>query len=174
MGAVSMDLYTLHDPTTPRHTPAADRLTALVLEVFRVYGLIEAHGTRLSQPHGESTARWRVLGAVARAEGREAVSQLARRMGLTRQGVQRTANALERDGLIEFAANPEHRRSPLVQLTSKGETVLHRLAKAQIAWSNAAAVDFDMDALDRAAAVLRQLAERLSSDDPPPAGENSQ
>lgn len=154
-----MDPYAPIHPSDPQHTPEAGRLTDLILEVFRLYGLFEEHGSRLTRPHQQSTARWRVLGAAARQQG--TVSQIARRIGLTRQGVQRTANALARDGLIEFATNPAHRRSPFVTLTAAGERVLRDLAAAQIEWSNRVAHCLRLGDLETAVALLRELATRL-------------
>lgn len=154
-----MDPYAPRNPDDPRHTPEADRFTDLILEVFRIYGLFEEHGAYLCRPHGQSTARWRVMGAAARKEG--TVSQIARRIGLTRQGVQRTANALAADGLIEFVDNPAHRRSPIVRLTKKGDDVLRDLAQGQIAWSNEIADGLGADRIAEAVEMLRTLADRL-------------
>lgn len=161
-----MDPYAPLHPDDPLHTPEADRLTDLILEVFRLYGYVEQHGARLSTPHGQTTARWRVMGAAAREEG--TVSQIARRIGLTRQGVQRTANALAADGLVKFADNPSHRRSPIVRLSSKGEKVLRALSAAQIAWSNAVAQGMSAERLRQVVEVLRSLADRLEQWDEGP------
>ena len=154
-----MDPYAPRNPDDPRHTPEAGRLTDLILEVYRLYGFVEEHGARLSRPHAQSTARWRVMGAAARKPG--SVSQIARRIGLSRQGVQRTANALAADGLLEFTDNPAHRRSPIVQLTTQGEDVLHTLSAGQIAWSNAVASGMSVEQLSEAVSMLRTLADRL-------------
>ncbi len=65
-----------------------------------------ATGDELVGDRGLSTARWQVLGMIV--GGPLTVTAIARRMGLTRQSVQRTANCLVVDGFAEAAANPDH------------------------------------------------------------------
>jgi DNA-binding MarR family transcriptional regulator len=52
---------------------------------------------------------------------------IARRLGVTRQSVQRTADAIVADGLATFEPNPDHKRSPLVSLTPRGLEALERI-----------------------------------------------
>jgi DNA-binding MarR family transcriptional regulator len=49
------------------------------------------------------------------------VPQIAELRPTSRQRMQRLADELAAEGLVEFVDNPKHRRSKLVQLTSKGE-----------------------------------------------------
>ncbi|HEU4740990.1 MAG TPA: helix-turn-helix domain-containing protein, partial [Meiothermus sp.] len=85
-------------------TPWGEAFTELALEVFRLNGLLLEAGDELTRPVGQTSARWQVLGVVE--HGPVTVPQVARVMGLTRQGVQRTADLLEEDGLIEYVENP--------------------------------------------------------------------
>src|SRR6516165_11921207 len=101
-------------------TAAGDAATAVVLEIFRVNGLVLADGNRLAMAEGLTAARWQVLGAVALAGRPITVPQIARRMGLTRQAVQVTVNQLRGDALVETSDNLDHRRSPLINLTERG------------------------------------------------------
>ncbi|WP_431233534.1 MarR family transcriptional regulator [Mycolicibacterium psychrotolerans] len=57
------------------------------------------------------------------------VPQAARRLGVTRQAVQRVANELVDDLLVELASNPDHRTSPLCRLTDDGRRILARINK---------------------------------------------
>lgn len=82
----------------------AAALRALMLEVFRLNGALIRHGEALTVPLGQTQARWQVIGAVG--ETARTVPQIARRMGMSRQGVQRVADLLARDGLISFDQNP--------------------------------------------------------------------
>lgn len=107
-----------------RHTPAGEAFTELVLEVFRVNGLALEAGDRLAAPTGLSSARWQVRGVVDHSPAPAA--SVARIMGLTRQSVQRTADALERDGFIEYADNPHHKRAKLIALTTEGRAALRQ------------------------------------------------
>src|SRR5262252_993992 len=101
-------------------TAEGDAATAVVLEIFRVNGLLLADGNRLAAKEGLTAARWQVLGAVALAGRPLTVPQIARRMGLTRQAVQASVNQLRTQALIETIENLDHRRSPLIKLTQLG------------------------------------------------------
>src|ERR1700686_3975617 len=94
-------------------------MTGLVLEIFRLNGLLVASGDALVAGVGLTSARWQVLGAAALLQGRAPVAHIANFMGLTRQSVQRTADELEKAGIIEFNPNPHHKRARLVTLTPK-------------------------------------------------------
>ena len=116
-------------------TSAADALTDLILEVFRVNGGLLAAGDELSGDLGQTSARWQVLGAIRR--GPQTVAGIARDMGLARQSVQRTTDLLARDGLVEYLENPAHRRAKLTRLTQEGQTTLAAISARQVAWTNA-------------------------------------
>jgi len=55
------------------------------------------------------------------------VAAAARRLGLSRQAVQRVANDLCDRGYLGSHANPADRRAPLIRLTPVGRDVLNRL-----------------------------------------------
>ena len=111
---------------------AGDALTALVLEVFRLNGDLLSAGDALVGDLGQTASRWQVLGAIRNSE--DTVSGIARTMGLARQSVQRTADILAAEGIVEFVDNPAHRRSKLVRLTPAGRSLLADIAPRQAAW----------------------------------------
>jgi DNA-binding MarR family transcriptional regulator len=141
------------------HTPAGQTFTDLVLEVFRFNGRLLAAGDRLSKPVGLTSSRWQVLGAIE-DQGRS-VAQIARRMGLARQNVQRLANALEKQGVVAYAPNPEHRRAKLVCLTERGRKAYEKLGRHQAAWANRIASCIRLAEMKRALEVLRKLRSAL-------------
>lgn len=57
----------------------------------------------------------------------QTVPQLARARLVSREDIQPIVNALACEGLVEFVANPAHRRSPLVQLTPQGKALLEEI-----------------------------------------------
>jgi DNA-binding MarR family transcriptional regulator len=119
-----------------RHTPTGQRLTELILETFRRNGALLSRGDGLVEGIGLTSARWQVLGAVA-LEGRPPrVAQIARRMGLSRQAVQRVANDLQAAGLTAYRVNPDHKRAKLVTLTKQGELAYARADARQAPWVN--------------------------------------
>src|SRR5260370_5655559 len=101
-------------------TAEGDAATEVVLETFRVNGLLLAAGSRLAARERLTPARWQVLGAVALAGRPLTVPQIARRMGLTRQAVQASVNRLLAEALVEARGNLDHRRSPLIPVTERG------------------------------------------------------
>ena len=103
--------------------------------------------------------RWQVLSA-AWGETRT-VPQIARRMGLTRQAVQRVAGVLEAEGLARFVRNPAHRSSPLLELTPDGEALVAKINAAQIGWANRVARGLDRRRLAETTRTLQELSERL-------------
>ncbi|HEY9641027.1 MAG TPA: MarR family transcriptional regulator [Coleofasciculaceae cyanobacterium] len=133
--------------------------TELILEVFRLNGLLLEAGDRLTHPVGLSSARWQVLGVVEHQP--TPVAHVARIMGLTRQSVQQTADALANDGFITYTDNPHHRRAKLMMITSKGRTALNYIQQRQIKWANQVAEPLSLEALETAITVLRQLEDRL-------------
>ncbi len=113
-----------------------EALTALILETFRLNGALLAAGNRLTKSVGMTSARWQVMGAVVGSKHSLTVAQIARRMGLARQGVQRIVNDLTGLGLVVLEENIDHKRSPLVSVTQEGAKVMESVDEAQADWVN--------------------------------------
>ena len=144
-----------------RRTDTSETFTALVLEVFRLNGRLLSAGEGLTGPAGQTSARWQVLGALN--EGPRTVADIGRRMGLTRQSVQRTADLLEADGLVSYASNPAHQRAQLATLTQRGRATLDAITKRQIEWANqigSRLVDGD---LQRTIRTLQQVRDAIDA-----------
>jgi len=144
-------------------TAEGDAATAVVLEIFRVNGLVLADGNRLAVAEGLTAARWQVLGAVALAGRPLTVPQIARRMGLTRQAVQESVNRMLAEALVEARDNLDHRRSPLIGLTELGRRKYTAVDQRQSRWINELAAGLQITDLAAAARVLRDLGDRLES-----------
>jgi DNA-binding MarR family transcriptional regulator len=136
----------------------------LVLEIFRLNGLLLEAGDRLTEPVGLSSARWQVLGVVD--HGAIPVAHVARVMGLTRQSVQQTADALHRDGLIDYLDNPHHRRAKLMALTPKGREALDYVKRHHAEWADRIGTRHSLEDLQTAITVLRHLSDTLRQDSP--------
>jgi DNA-binding MarR family transcriptional regulator len=121
---------------TTKRTRAAEALTDLVLDVFRLNGLLLTAGDRIVARLGLTSARWQVLGAIAYAERAQPVAWLARDMGGNRQNVQRIVNDLRKTGLVTLEVNPHHRRASLVVLTDKGRRTFDEAMRVQAPWAN--------------------------------------
>lgn len=143
------------------HSPNGSAFTQLILEVFRLNGILLETGNVLSHPVGLSSARWQVLGVVEHSP--TPVAHVARIMGLTRQSVQQTADALAKDGFITYTENPHHRRSKLMKITPKGRQALDYVQQCQVDWANQIGAPHSLEDLKTAVKVLQQLRESLES-----------
>ena len=140
-------------------TPEGELLTDIVVETFGLNGAFLAAGDKLTRDLGLSSARWQVL---ASADGAErTVADIARRMGLRRQSVQRTVNALLLDGFVFLLTNPNHRRAKLVDLTEKGRSALEETFRRQSEWANALARGLSTDDLKRTGQLMAAIKARL-------------
>lgn len=94
----------------------------LVADVFELAAALRRNGETIAKLAGQTQARWQVMWTAA--SGQLSVAMIARRLGITRQSVQRVADAIVAEGLASFEPNPDHRRSPLLILTPAGKKVL--------------------------------------------------
>ena len=97
----------------------------ILIEVFRLRARLLESSEAIAALAGLTSARWQILGAVEHAPS--PVAQVARNLGLTRQSVQETVDAMKRDGLVEFGDNPDHKRARLVAPTAKARKALDML-----------------------------------------------
>ncbi len=100
--------------------------------LFRLHGQVLEAADRMASDVGLTGARWQVMRVVAR--GPLTASQVARRLGLQRQSVQRTVDLLRHAGIVAIEANLDHRRAGLVTLTGSGREHLAALERRQQAW----------------------------------------
>ena len=148
-------------------------LSDLSLEVFRLTARLNTLADRLSRQVGLSSARWQLLGALALAGQPLPVAEIARRMGLKRQSVQRTADALEASGHIEYLDNPRHRRAKLAAISRKGEQSLDALQTLQDGWAEGLEQDFDLTDLEQTLDTLRCFRALLDQSSPGAASESA-
>ena len=107
----------------------ASLLSELVVQIFRMNGALTTWGDRFAAESGLTTARWQVLGAISMAKEPSTSPQIAERMGITRQGVQKQLNLLRDEGLVMPIENPAHKRSPRYSPTEYGERKLEEIRK---------------------------------------------
>jgi DNA-binding MarR family transcriptional regulator len=138
---------------TTKRTRAAEALTALILDVFRLNGLLLTAGDRMVARLGLTSSRWQVLGAVADAERGN------------RQNVQRIVNDLQKMGLVTLEVNPHHRRASLVVLTEKGRRTYEEASRVQAPWANALSEDLAIKDIDTTRRVVAALRKKLELND---------
>ncbi|WP_064843486.1 MarR family winged helix-turn-helix transcriptional regulator [Rhizobium phaseoli] len=139
----------------PERSVEGDAFAAFAITALRLAGHLTAAGDRLAKPAGQTSARWQVL-AAARC-GDMSVAQIARTLGLARQGVQRLADVLAGEGLIAYADNPQHQRAKLVRLTDEGAERLGVIEVAQAGWADELGAAFASAELDAARAVMARV-----------------
>jgi DNA-binding MarR family transcriptional regulator len=152
------------DSDSATRTPAGDAFSELVVQVFRLNGLLAAAGDALAEPAGQTTARWRVLAAIEDAP--LTVSQIARLWGLARQSVQRVADMLAQDGLAAYEENPGHRRAQLLRLTPRGRSALRTIQAAQRAWADTVGAQIGEADLRKAIGALGRVMRSLATRSP--------
>lgn len=116
----------------PDRSPAGEAFNEVLEKVLHLHGTFTRAAEMLTKPTGQSLARWVVL-----AQCRDApapVSEIARRLRLARQSVQRIADNLVDDGLCAYRDNPHHQRAKLVELTETGQAILLAIDTAQRHW----------------------------------------
>lgn len=139
------------------HSPKRKVFLDLVLSLFRLNGLLIAEGDGMTHDLGLTSARWRVIGAVALSSSGLTVPGIARVLGQSRQAVQRIADVMIDDGLLQYEANPRHKKSRLVHLTEEGKKAYNLLREVQDPWALAATDDIALEDLEISLFVVRKL-----------------
>jgi DNA-binding MarR family transcriptional regulator len=103
-------------------------VASFIADVVELAGLFRRVADNIARQEGQTQARWYALSVFS--EDPLTVSQAARRLGTTRQAVQRSVDELIAQGLTIAGPNPDHLTSPLITLTPKGREVLFRISQA--------------------------------------------
>lgn len=138
-----------------QRTPAGAEITNVLVEVIRLAEYFARTGEELARSEGQTLARWLVLEALE--GGPRPVAEVARRLRLARQSVQRVADLLERDRLVVYETNPRHRRAKLARLTPAGRRVLSSIQRAQREWADRHGAEVGLGDLERAVKLLRRM-----------------
>jgi DNA-binding MarR family transcriptional regulator len=136
----------------------------LAADLFEVAGAMRRDGEAIARRSGQTQARWQVMWTAA--TGALTVPTIARRLGVTRQNVQRIANDLVADRLASLDANPDHRRSPLLRLTPHGREILDEINRAAARRNLQTAAELGDDGTRRLRELLDHLRRALRT--PPP------
>jgi DNA-binding MarR family transcriptional regulator len=130
-------------------------LALVVADVFELAGAFRRQGERFAGETGQTQARWQLLSVLS--EGDWTVSDAARRLGVSRQAVQRIADAIVSDGLARYEDNPAHRRASLVRPTRSGREALASITQRSSGWRAELAEKLGAGELDALHGTLRKL-----------------
>lgn len=121
-------------PDPPPRSRAGELLTDLIIAVFRLNARLMEAAQELAAAGGITAAWWQVLGGVL--DEPRSVAEIGRRMGMSRQGVQRVADLLVEHRLAEYRANPMHRRAKLLACTEAGYWAIRQISLVQHPWAD--------------------------------------
>jgi DNA-binding MarR family transcriptional regulator len=103
-------------------------MQAMYADLFEAAAVSRRQGEVMAGSVGQTQARWQTMWMIS--SGQLTVPQVARRLGVSRQNIQRITDELRREQLLTLVDNPDHKTSQLLQLTAAGQ--------AQLAHINAA------------------------------------
>ena len=136
----------------------------LMQECFKLNRNLVAVAKHLTEDLGVTGSQWGVLGALGRDDAPRTIAEAARRMGLARQSVQRVADALVEQGLVEYLPNSADKRTKLAEVTAAGRKLLAELETRQLDWANHTAGDLSQANIEEAMRLVKQIRERINVD----------
>src|SRR6516164_11251167 len=113
-------------PATNRAARKGEAITDLMLEIAQFFFRLRALGQKTGLITNWGAGAFGFMRSLALI-GPLTVPQIAEMRPTSRQRMQRLADELAAEGLVEFIDNPKHRRSKLVRLTRKGDRSYRQL-----------------------------------------------
>jgi DNA-binding MarR family transcriptional regulator len=135
-----------------------EAIADLMLEVAQFFFRIRALGQRTGFITGWGGGAFGFMRSLALL-GPLTVPQIARMRPTSRQRMQRLADELAAEGLVEFIDNPKHRRSKLVHLTRKGDARYRELSARFVALASKMGVDLSEADIRKTTEIVRQLSD---------------
>ena len=140
----------------------AEAIAELMLEVAQCFFRIRALGQKTGLISNWGGGTFGFLRSIALL-GPLTVPQIAQMRPTSRQRMQRLADELAAQGLVEFAENPRHRRSKLVQLTPKGDAYYRDLRARFLSIASAIGHALGETEIRSAIETVRQLSEDVKA-----------
>lgn len=156
----------VHPP--PQQATGKD-LHDLFLEVFALQAALAAVVDRVHADAGLSTSQHKVIRTL-RDAGDATVPDIALRLGVSRQFVQKVCNDLSTRGLVDFSTNPRHKRSSLVSLTAAGSDTFETARRREDALIERLLPHIDAERAAGARDLLAGIREKI---DAPPLGQTT-
>src|SRR5215831_4198197 len=136
----------------------AETIAELMLEVAQCFFRIRALGQKTGLITSWGGGAFGFMRSLALL-GPLTVPQIAQMRPTSRQRMQRLADELAADGLVEFVDNPKHRRSKLVRLTRKGDARYRKLSARFLAIASTMGTDLSEADIHKTIEILRQLSD---------------
>lgn len=145
------------------HLSEEQLILNLILEIFRSEGDLSKTGDNLVKDLSLSSAKWKVLGALKLSSSPLTVSDISKRMGQSRQSVQRVANDLNKLGFISFIENPNHQTAKLLLATDKGKKAMVEVDKRKNEWVKKLVKSLSKQELNVAISTLQKLQRNIKN-----------
>jgi DNA-binding MarR family transcriptional regulator len=139
-----------------------EAIADLLLEVAQFFFRIRAFGQRAGFITGWGGGAFGFLRSLALV-GPLTVPQIAEMRPTSRQRMQRLADELAAEGLVEYIDNPKHRRSKLVRLTPKGDARYGELDDRFLAIASTMGVGLGEADIRRTTEIVRRLSDDLKA-----------
>lgn len=140
----------------------SEAIAALVLDVAQCFFRWRALGRKTGFITGWGAGAYGFLRSLALL-GPLTVPAIARMRPTSRQRMQRLANELAAEGLVEFIDNPKHRRSKLVRLTPKGDARYRRLSSRLLEIASTMGAGLGEAEIRRAGEIVRQIGDEAKA-----------
>jgi DNA-binding MarR family transcriptional regulator len=140
----------------------AEAITELMLEVAQCFFKIRALGQKTGFITGWGGGAFGFMRSLALL-GPLTVPQIAQMRPTSRQRMQRLANELAAEGLVEFIDNPKHRRSKLVQLTPEGDARYRELDARLLSIASTMGVALSEPDIRKTMEIVRQLSDDVKA-----------
>jgi DNA-binding MarR family transcriptional regulator len=133
----------------------------MALTTFALNGLFLTVAEQLAAPAGLTATRWQVLGAVLKEPLTQ--SEIARRMGITRQSVRRTSLQLVEEGMLHFTSNPSNRKAMLLQPTENGYAAIKKIKPQHAAFAKQLEERLGKDQVQKILDTIAELRQTLET-----------
>jgi DNA-binding MarR family transcriptional regulator len=139
-----------------------EAVAELMLEVAQCFFKIRALGQKTGLITSWGGGAFGFMRSIALL-GPLTVPQIAAMRPTSRQRMQRLADELAADGLVEFVDNPKHRRSKLVRLTRKGDARYGELKGRLLTIASTLGVALGEADIRDSIEILRQLSDEMKA-----------
>jgi DNA-binding MarR family transcriptional regulator len=140
----------------------AEATAELMLEVAQCFFRIRALGQKTGLITSWGGGAFGFMRSLALL-GPLTVPQIAQMRPTSRQRMQRLADELAAEGLVEFIDNPKHRRSKLVRLTHKGDGRYRELNARLLAIASTMGVALSEAEIRKTIEIVRQLSDDVKA-----------
>jgi DNA-binding MarR family transcriptional regulator len=140
----------------------AEAITELMLEVAQCFFKIRALGQKTGFITGWGGGAFGFMRSLALL-GPLTVPQIAQMRPTSRQRMQRLANELAAEGLVEFIDNPKHRRSKLVRLTPKGDVRYRELNARLLSIASTMGIALSEADIRKTIEIVRQMSDDVKA-----------